>query len=352
MKEGIRLKCIGIERINSLASGTEVLEVRFEDYEDCIIYGSKDEFIECLGKYVEVTFRYEIIGGKETKVVNNMSVLSQVNVLTVDKDFKLFLENVPNNKCTVNFSKMKNNSSLPCAVMYCTNIELEASQRTEWATLTVLDSEYKLSKLRLFRPKDFVTSFVGNYIQADIVLNKYGFKTDEIKLREDLGGNINPLNDISIQYIKNTFAEDTVMIKFLEDSHLLTNLLKYNPEGEIMMGMELVRIAKELSIAQSLVNITKDINIKLLLRLIVLRRLYTLTENTDRIMDKNLKNVLAMSSYPNLISDSDLVNVVHGCRADFVEVDMFHSIQKMCKVIEDAEYTYKYKRRELSNVNI
>lgn len=352
MKEGIRLKCIGIERINSLASGTEVLEVRFEDYEPCLIYGERNEFIECLGKYVEVTFRYEIVEGTERKVVNNMTVLSQVNVLSVTKDFKLFLESAPTNKCTVTFSKMQNNTTLPCAVMYCTNMEMEASKRSEWATFTVLDSEFKISKLRLFHPQDYVTSFVGNYIQADITLNKYGFKTDEIKLREDLGGSVNPLNDMSIQYIKNTFEEDTVMIKFLEDSHLFTNLLKYNPEGEIMMGMELVRIAKELSIAQSLVNITKDINVKLLLRLIVLSRLYTLTENTDKVMDKSLKNVLLMSSYPNLISDNDLVNVVHGCRADFAEVDIFNSIQNMRKIIEDAEYTYKYKRRELSNVNI
>lgn len=351
LENSIRLLCTGIDKINELSSGTEVLEVRFKDYSPCLIYGSKSEFIECLGKYVEVTFRWEIVKGERRQVVNNMTVLSQVNVLSQDNDFKLFLQDVPRNKCTVIFSKLENNSSLPKAVMYCTNIELNSNNRATWATLTVMDAEYKLSKLRLFHPEDYVTSFVGNYIQADIDINSFGLKTTEIVLRDDLGGTVNPLIDISIQYIKNTFQDDSPSLKCLEESKLLESMSKYNPTGEYMMGYELIRLAKELSIAQTLSNLTKDIDKKLLLRVLLFKRLYILTEDSDDSTSIELKNVLILSAYPNLACDAKLVNAIHGCRTQMAEVDLIQPIADMVKVIVDSEMSYKYKRRELG-VNI
>lgn len=280
-----------VELLESLSLDNQLMRLTFDDGADhAYIIWNHANLLQYLNDEVIATFRQDMYNGVISKFVNTLAAVSTVQTLSREEGIKLYTD-VSDSHCTVRFKDIADGSSVANAIVYCTDIRFDSSARAEWADLTIMDQARKIAQLRIFSPDSNSKDLVGRYIMCNIRRNRYGFSTDSV-VTVDSAFPYSPDVEVSERYITNAFADSPDVLRLLADSRFIEfakQMMDLEP------GYILVRLAIELDIASELVNITKDIDVGVLKRCLLVDKFRVFNQASP--LKRDIINFVTASKY-------------------------------------------------------
>lgn len=254
-------KCVSITKIGNVQS-SDVLKVSLVDEsqkqeEEALWFYEEAEAVKYVGHEVIVDFRQEVYNGSLCKTINTFTVPTQINTINAEQDFKLYTD-AEDNFATISFNDLSEGEELPNAILYCVKQEVKSSQKATWLSLTVRDRMFHVKTLRLFA-YDRENDFTGRYVYCSpLISTKYGLQTEVIK---DVDGEVpvNPEIDLARKYIQNFFNDRPFILDTINKFELfeaMSDIVDYE------LGYKVVRLATQLSLTQTLSNITNSMDVK------------------------------------------------------------------------------------------
>lgn len=247
--------CTSITKINSLADGTDVLDVVIDNDVHAYWFYEYAKALEFVNQEVIVEYRKDVYNGQLCTFIATFTIPTKVNTLTKKDNIRLYCDQIDNNSNLV-FDEVQIGETKMGCIVYCISQEYKSSPNAVWMELLIRDKKMKVAKLRLFDYADKSVVLAGQYVMTSLARNKYGFQSDLIK---PVTGEVapNPEIDIAIQFIKNYFADDPVSMDYLSKTNVI-GYLKEHTDYE--KGYGLMRLAMELSMVDNLNNISKDLD--------------------------------------------------------------------------------------------
>lgn len=249
-------KCVAIEIVEKSGNGYTLLLVRFDDGSEAYWYYDYADSLQYINQDVIVEFRKDVYNGELREFIKTFTVPTVVRTLDKQDNIKLYIESVDNNS-NLSFNEIQPGETRSGAIVYCISCEFKSSPNAVWQEFIIRDKSMHVAKLRLFDYNNESANFAGTYIVTDLSRNKYGFQTDMVA---PVTGTMmeNPEITVAEQFVRNYFAEDTVALSYIAETHLF-ELMRDHVDYE--KGYAIVRMASELAMVDSLKNITKDVDI-------------------------------------------------------------------------------------------
>ncbi|MDR1523274.1 MAG: hypothetical protein LBS29_04920 [Endomicrobium sp.] len=282
--------CTKIEYIKALDENVDLMKVGIDDTIEAYMVNSYGEALKFVDKEVVVTYRQDLLEGSLVTFINTFTELSKINVLSKTSSIKLFSKDVDNN-CTICFKDIAEGDVVLNAVVFCSDVSFQSSQKAQWADLTCVDKMRRVAHIRLFDPDTREPKFKGNYVQCDIRRSQYGFSTQVISPMRDKFA-INPEVNIAQRYITDVFANNEKVLDFIYKSKLFVKMEEY---VDYEPGYLTVRTAIELAIAGELVNIFEDVDIAVIKQAILMDKIFVL--NTESVYSRDVTNIVLLSKY-------------------------------------------------------
>lgn len=249
--------CTGIEKLESKAMLGDLLRVTFDDLPSALWFYDYAEAMKFLNKEVIVDFRMDIYNGIQSNFINTFTIPTVINTLDKQENIKLYLDQV-DNQSNLSFNEIADGESRQGCIVFCTSCEFKSSGNATWQELIIRDKSMHTAKLRLFNYDNKAANFAGKYVMTELIRNQYGFRSELIS---PVPGEVaaNPELDIAEQFIKNYFSTDVIAMQYIAKYNLLDNMKNH---VDYEMGYSLVRMAMELSMVDSMHNITKDVDLE------------------------------------------------------------------------------------------
>ena len=346
-------KLLNVEKLDIISNTRHRLLLHFEREGDFYCNGNYSEFLDLQGE--ELTF-CEDIGiheGKQVKFATELTLIQKVNVVEADTLTKLYPDSYPKNECTIAFDDVEIGQAPMDVVVYCTAVEYCASDKADWRTLTILDSNWRIAHCKQFSPADRSEAFVGKYITIALAKDKYGFKVASntplngaIYICEQLQGLVNPRILLSENYIRSIIKDDEELMSVVNKTNLLEKIKSFGMIEEMEIGYELVRLANEIYLAKSLINITPNCDIRLVIRVLLMSRLFmTAMSDTSQLSSEPMSIVLArqhriVNNNPEILGLLDSRSPIN-----IPERDVISAIKQLSNTVVDIDKTYKYSER-------
>lgn len=327
-------------------SSVSYMELEFENSENALYLGDYNETLDCIGKEVMVDYVNGMFEKESRLFVNEITVIGKVVTLDKTENVKLYPESYPRNESTISFKDLDIGDPVNKYIVFCTSVKYGASKKADWIELTIIDKDWRVSIAKQFSPEDKVDDFINHYIMVDLKKTAYGLNIeDDIIIMNDYDSIVDPRVQLSRSYIQESIKSDIDLVSAVNDSGLIKSLMTYDLEEDIIAGYETVRMANELYIADSLVNITPNIDIKTIKRFILMSRLYRTRYKAETTLSPGGMNIVLIQRY-KLGGDPKLVALIDKeSTVNCPERDTMESIKNLSQNIVNADKTYLYEER-------
>lgn len=248
--------CTNIELVETLPTSGDLLRVTIDNSVEAYWFYSFAESTKYLNQEVIVEYRQDIYKGALHQFIATFIIPTVVNTLEKKDNIKLYIDSV-DNQSNLSFSEIAIGETKKGCIVYCVRSEFKSSSAAIWQELLIRDKSMHVAKLRLFDYDNKAAEFSGRYVMTELTRSKFGFQSEIIYPVEG-ECQANPEIDIAIQYIKNYFSNDVDAMSYISKYNLIESLreiIDYEP------GYSLVRLAMELSMVDSMFNITKDVDL-------------------------------------------------------------------------------------------
>lgn len=257
-----------VDLVEHLQGDLDICHLEFDNGADsAYIIWNHTNMIAYLNGEVIATFRQDMYKGSIAKFVNTLARVGVVHTLEREDNIKLYVDKADNH-CTVCFRDLKEGQTHLKATVYVVDVTFDSSPRATWLDLTVQDRERRIATLRLFNPTVATHEFKGRYILCDIRKNKYGLSTDSI-VTVDASFPYSPEVTVAEKFIMDTFADDADILRVMDSAGFIAAGKKHVSEEP---GYVLVRLAIELDIANEMTNLTRDADMKVVKRALLMNR--------------------------------------------------------------------------------
>ncbi len=275
--------CTSVKLIEKL-DDTDVLEVVIDEVTTALWLYPLADAMSYVGKEVIVSYRNDMYKGAVRQFINTFVEPCKVSVIDRKEGIRLYADNV-DNYSNMSFNDIAVGETKNGCILYCIAQRFETSEKAVWVTLTVRDKLFRISRVRLFNYNN-KADFTGKYIICALTRNEYGFRTDMVA---PANGECPDNYEIRIaeDYVMSYFAKDTVAMAVLNKTDLLHWLRNHM---DIEKGYLLVRLADELSICDSLYNLTNSVDIASISHALLADKLYVL--KPDSHLSQNALNIL------------------------------------------------------------
>lgn len=282
------------------------------DFDRLHIFGYYNDLLNYIDKYVEYSTRQDMVDGVEVTVI--ASVVDQYPVQTLDRESNIKLlvgKDVVRPVCNFAVEDLKFGDTVYGAVCLLSSYEHGKSMRAKWIDCTMVDKNSKVFIVKIFATdtngeesiEEVLDSLIGKYVEFDVVSTKYGFQTQNITLK-----NIPVLQAPEVlvaESILNTIiGQDTELMAYVKSYNLVENLKN---TMRIDLGYELVYMAAELSLIESLENITDAYDFRAMKRAVFCMRGYLLQCKTR--FSKSVRNFNKLSR-TELRNDRELLLII------------------------------------------
>lgn len=291
-----KVEKIGV--VKETAPNIHLITIKFYYNEDIVYaFGRYDDYLGYVDNLVTVEFRYEIIEGHESQVVNNLTVIHQVVTLDREDGLKLYTNDLQNIGSNIVFGDIKDGELVERAIVFCQDSQRESSDKASWVKLKVIDNRRRVTYLRMFDPDNEGEHLIGKWIKCRMRKTKYGFNTTDVMLHEELTIDANPNVVIAERFVQSHIASDLILSDYCNKYNLLQKIKDYSYEYGEEQGMLLVRLAMELSVIEETKNMSDQIDIELLKRLAVTSKSYTIHTPSTTTYSRNLQNIIAIAGH-------------------------------------------------------
>jgi len=294
---------IAVELLEAVDEETSILKVSFQEGDSAYAFILHSVAVRFIGHEVIVGFREEIVYGKQEKVINTLTERTVVATLDKETEIKLYADSLPDIGSNVNFKDFEDTGSYQNSVVYCDSVWKGSSAKATWVSLRILDKKRNVAELKVFNPENAdIGAYAKKYILCDLVKNKYGFNTGRVDIKSEIGISANPEITLAQQYIMNVVSEtDLPLSNMLKDSDMLNVVAGYSPiDMTVETGFLLVQMAMEISLARDFKNLSKEVDVDFLIRLIVASKLYVYTHSEDHPLSKELQCITKLMSYKTI----------------------------------------------------
>lgn len=249
-------KCTSIVKLDSIIGAGDVLQVTIDNTTTAYWIYDYAEAMKFVDQEVIVEYRKDIYKGNLEQFIATFTVPTMVTTLDKKENIKLFIDQV-DNISNVAFREIEDGDDRLGCIVFCTQSCFKSSQKATWMELIIRDSTMHTATLRLFDYENKDVDYSGKYIKTNLKRNQYGFQSELIKPLDE-GVYVNPEIELAKNFIKNYFINDPVAIAYMEK----TNVLQFIEEDvDYEKGYGLMRLAMELSMVDSMQNITKDVDL-------------------------------------------------------------------------------------------
>lgn len=275
--------CTKITKIGEV-SGTDVLSVTIDNDITALWFYNNAEAMRYVGQEVIVEYRKDIWQGEVRDFISTFIIPNTVTTLTREDNIKLFCD-VEDNNSNITFSDIADGETAGGCIVFCIKQEFKSSTKATWVEYLIRDKSMHVATLRLFDYTNVNNDMSGMYIVTELSRSKYGFQTDIV---EQMRGDCppNPELDIAINYIKGYFSTDVEAMSFI-NKHNLFGYLAENIDYE--KGYGVVRLAMELSLVDSMKNITNELNLTAMSQALLAKRGYLTLPNS--VLSNVFKNM-------------------------------------------------------------
>lgn len=280
----------GITELDKVNSTTSIMDVKFTDESSAKYISTYSSALNFIDKEVIVELRDDFFQGKIVPFIAQLTVTSVTNVISREADMKLYTEDTGETYATVAFGDIPEAGAIG-AILFCTNVKFEKSDRAYWCTLTCLDRNRRSCQVRLFEPDRDTANYINRYVEMNIKKRKTFFNATKVSIRQGLAPAANPEIQLAKTFILDVVKDEKFILEFLEKTKLLEYIEKYNFDEVIEPGYEMVRLAIEIEMIRNLKNVTKDLDISAMLKYAIVRRGYCTTHNEDTVKSKNVQNL-------------------------------------------------------------
>ena len=249
-------KCTSIVKIDSIIGSGDVLQVTIDNTTTAYWIYDYTEALKFLDQEVIVDYRKDIYKGNLETFIATFTVPTVIATLDKQDNIKLFIDQV-DNISNVAFREIEDGDDRLGCIVFCTQSTFKSSSKATWQELIIRDSTMHTATLRLFDYENKHVDYSGKYIKTNLKRNQYGFQSEMIKpLDEEVY--VNPEIALAKNFIMNYFSNDPVALAYIES----TSVLNYLEEAvDYEKGYGLMRLAMELSMVDSMKNITKDVSL-------------------------------------------------------------------------------------------
>lgn len=284
------MKLVSLDVLEVISPETSVLQVKFDDGSEAIMFHDFSQIAPFLDKEVIVDFRNEFYKGHIVSVVNTLTEVAHVHVFDKEKDFKLFTDETDNYSNVV-FKDIQDGTTIQNATMLCVSQSYESSARASWHELVIRDKMYKLSKLRLFDYDNSQADFTGRYIKCALRKNKYGYTTQDIYFDETIPAAI-PDTALAVGYIQNVLQDREDIKRMFDDRGFYKCIIEYIDK---FAGAEAITLAYELKLLTAYQDMLPDILFDALMLAVIIPHLHvTVPVN---IYSSELRGIIIVTNY-------------------------------------------------------
>lgn len=334
--------------IEDIEDDLQLMRVDLANSDYMLMYGSYADTIQYIGKSVVVKATKNIYKGNYENFIDTLSVITKVATIDRSKDFKLYISNLPDIGCSIDFSELEVGSCKKGAILYVQNAIYNSSFKSDWFEYLVLDKRRKSLVMRLFEPEGKLDkSVIGHFVNCDIRFTRYGLVTDKVIKLDKASVEPNQELELSKCYILKTINDDTELLQFVESTNLLNAMVLNTYEDIYEGGFCITELAQELDIANEFKNITEKIDIRAIKRALVIFNAYKLSYNSESIYPKHLLNLKAIEG-TSLDKDTLLLKIlVEGTSYNCLERDVAHHIVQLIQSVTRYNKTLVLERNKL-----
>lgn len=256
--------CTNITQVPNTNYGEDLLQVTIDNDITAFWFYNYADSLKYLNQEVIVDYRQEILNGNKVQFINTFCLPVKVTTLDKTSGIKLFIDQ-EDNQSNVSFNAIEVGRTEYGCIVYCSAQEFKSSANAVWMELIIRDRLMRTAKMRIFDYEDKKIVLAGRYIRADLSKSKYGFQT-QMAVALDLEVNPNAEIEIATEFIRNYFADDTEALNYINKVRLIESL---NDVVDYEKGYALVRLATELSFVDAMKNVSKDVDLRTLGRVIL-----------------------------------------------------------------------------------
>ena len=281
--------CNSITLIKSTPNG-DLLDVLIDNDKHAYWFYKYADALQYIGQEVIVSYRKDIFEGEMHDFINTFTIPTKVAVLDREDNPKLFCD-IEDNASNISFNGIADGEHVPGCIFYCINQQYKSSPKADWLEITVRDKLMHIATLRIFSTENRDVDFTGYYAMAELYRNSYGLSSEFISRLDNNGVAANPEIALAEKYIINYCAKDEVLNNYVQKTDLIRHIKEHM---DFEPGYSLVRMAMELDMCSAMNNITKDIDLTTLGRVIVLSYGH-LTKNNKYLSDSFLNTATALN---------------------------------------------------------
>lgn len=250
--------CTNIETVKyGEGTSSDLLRVTIDNTTSALWFYNYADAVQFLNQDVIVEFRKDIYNGELQDFIKTFVVPTAVTTLSKDTNIKLYVDQVDNNS-NISFSDIADGETAQGCIVFCTSCEFKSSPNAVWQELVIRDKSMHTAKLRVFDYSNKAAEFAGRYIMTELSRSKYGFRSEMITPANGAVA-VNPEIAIAESFIRNYFCDDKCAMDYISKTQIIDRL---KDVVDYEKGYALMRMAMELSMVDSMSNITKDVDLK------------------------------------------------------------------------------------------
>lgn len=341
--ESLNKKVKGIKELEKVSSEMSIMDVEFYDGSVAKYVSSYTSALNFLDKDVIVELRDDLFQGKVCKYIAQLTLTSVTSTLSREKDIKLYSEQTGEIFSTIAFEDIPDSGVLG-AILFCTNVKLEKSDRSTWFRFTCLDRNRKSCNVRLFDPIRDTADFIGRYVSMDIRKGNIDYIARKVSIESGRAPEANPEIRIAKSFIFDVVKDYPDITEFLNKSQLLDYIEKYNLDEDIEPGYELVRLAIELEQIRNLKNVTKEIDIHAMMKKSLLDRGYCISDNETTVKSKELQNIYEAIKLNAIGSKMEMHLIDPNTTINTAEINLIKDFRSIANTIAKVNRTYFYDK--------
>lgn len=254
---------------------TALTRVTFDNNESAYCFQDYTEVLSLIGKEVLYDTRDELVEGKIEKVITELTAITKIVALDREENFKLYCDTPPLCESNIIFNDITDEGvTIEDAIVFVVNIAYESSNKASWCKLTIMDKKRCTAALRVFDPEERLYSLKNKYVQTTIRKTKFGFNASEVYPLGIKPAELNPEIKLAEQFIISTIKSDSKLTELVDSTDLINKMKNYDANDGMEIGYELVRCAIELALARDFINLTRNVDAKILMRLVIYSRLF------------------------------------------------------------------------------
>lgn len=347
----------------------DFLAVTMNNLSTYYIFGKLEDYIKYVDADVQFEVREDVVHGIKYEIITSLALTSIVqSVESPEDDYSTCL--IPDvskfrNVITFNKYNLKPDDVAMAQIVLVIDCKNGCSKITRWKDFTCLDVNSEMFNLRLFTNDESVDEFckncINHYVMVDIKLDKkYGFQVFKDMTIDETEVQMPPEVYLSSMLLSMTAKRDEALWGYIQKYDMLEHLKSlvcYEP------GYNLVEMAAEIKLVNTVCSIFASYDRKLLIRAVFASRGFLLASKADlsnplinyhRIITSTLKDdfdLIRLLDVTNPIEEGDinkqaffairrmLTTIMKGRRGIHEEISFSASLLAI-----DAEYGGMFKR--------